>query len=261
MPELKLPTAPAVAAVTQPPNYLIAGPPEHSVHAYLLGLLLDERDPRKEQSEADAADADETTRGRHARLWGRDLIREPIIAIEFAGPKFAVEAARRWLRAGKWISAVAEGKRLDRLLRLDHGSTRYAALTSALPSGWVHALMLHPHATLPGIAGGGDFYLVEPARDPRYDPDARRLAHFAAALDAALPFPVLPTWDGWLWERGSFEGLITPLPVAVRLRGYRIAGTVDRWRDIIISGVRSGALRAEQPASEEGAHGTADHAG
>jgi len=261
MPELTLPDAPGTVAVSRPPNYLIAGPPEHSVHAYLLGLLLDERDPRKEPRETEAEEAEETTRERGARLWARDPIREPIIAIEFAGPRFAVETARRWLRAGKWISVVAEGQRMEKLLRLDHGSTRYAALTSALPSGWVHALMLHPRATLPGIVGGEDCYLVEPARDPRHPAEARTFMHFAAALDMLLPFPVLPAWAAWLWERGIFEDLITPLSVAVRLSGYRINGAASRWRGVIISGVRSGALCAEEPAPEEGVHGTADHTG
>jgi hypothetical protein len=185
---------------------------------------------------------------RNPHSWGNEHLR--LIALEMVGPRSATDAVRRALRRGDWVSlGGASTPRLPRRAQWAPGGL--VEFARRLPSGQMHALLLHPQATLSRVDPEGRAFLID--RGDRHDPE-----HTYAVLGAALPLPILPEWTAWLADRGASAGLLARLP-SHRCAASEVVLDIDAWAALIQSGIRSGILRlpaAERPAGAPAADPT-----
>jgi hypothetical protein len=168
---------------------------------------------------------------RNPHSWGNEHLR--LIALEMVGPRSATDAVRRALRRGDWVSlGGASTPRLPRRAQWAPGGL--VEFARRLPSGQMHALLLHPQATLTRLDPEGRIFLIDSGT--RHDPE-----HAHAVLSAALPLPGLPAWAPWLLDQGRHEGLVITLP-AHGFAAAEIIADVDRWAALIQAGLRRKAL-------------------
>jgi len=167
---------------------------------------------------------------------------EAIIAVEFAGPRSTVDVIRRLFAKGARATFFL-GHGIFRNARCALPPSAYRFCAVPLPGGWTHALLVHPHATIPGIQelrGQAHCYLVEPAYPVTRD---RLLTHFASVLQALTLIPVLPHWAATLWDLGVKYALIVPVRFGQGLRAWKILP--HSWDDIVGDAVRRRILRIE----------------
>lgn len=208
------------------PAYIISGTEHNVEHAYLSGYVLEYVEPGDDEDE------------KHRRQI------PIIIAVSFVGSKTSVHAICARLKKGEPVDLqVPSGDRYRALC----GPTpsRYAWLTTTLPSGFVNALVLHPLATLQGavtVKPDRCVYLVEPV----YSNEDHLLTHFVSILDAATPIPLMRHWGRYLMMEGTAAGLVCPVNSSYRMHAYRVCVDHEKWVGIIRYGIRNGYLREER---------------
>jgi len=165
-----------------------------------------------------------------------------IIAVEFAGPRTTVDAIRRLLAKGALAVLCSRFGHRQYVHKCASPHSAYRLCTASLPGGWVHALLIHPHATLPGIQdlrGQAHCYLVE----PEHSENDRFLTHFTSVLRELTLIPVLPHWAEPLWSLGVEHGLIAPVAKAEGMRAWKILP--HSWDTIVRDAVRKHILKVE----------------
>lgn len=225
--------------------------------ALLIGFALD-YDERDDKDIAAHHDAPAGTGPVVAPRQRTDYPVRLAVALEIVGPKTSVDALRRDLRRGEWLRIRFPSERDHTLrIRARSAASTHVGLLKPLPDGWVHGLLLHPAATLPGIVAGAPFYLIEPDHVPGVDGTApaderRTLVHFLHALDAAISAPLLAHWGAALWEAGTNAELITPLPRTWGLRAWRVTADTTAWGCLLSRLVQAGTLCEESQSSTIG---------
>jgi hypothetical protein len=219
------------------PLYVEFGSGRERARATLIGAVVDRPVPLDPK--------DRSTDG--------DRFPSAIIAVEFAAPKSTVDDIRRLVTKGAYIEFQSRymGSRIFSCAR---PPSAYRLCTATLPGGWTHALLVHPHATIPGIQelrGQAHCYLIEPGHSGTKE---RLLTHFTAVLQALTLIPVLPHWASPLWGLGVQRGLIVPTMISEGMQAWKIMP--DSWTDVVREAVRSRILSAEaipEASSQRGA--------
>jgi hypothetical protein len=157
---------------------------------------------------------------------------DDVVYLEMVGPKQAVRA--------NWAALV--GGRVQWLGRqrveLD-GMKRHALVQTALPCGWLDAVLIHRQASLQAMQPEEPFYLLDRG-------DGQIPPLFYPALNKCLAIPLLETWADYLWARGREAGqgarLIELLNDGAG-QGYaawRVLPAPEAWQEIVQNGLRGG---------------------
>ena len=157
-----------------------------------------------------------------------DDVDETLIYLEMVGAKQSVKA--------NWAALVGGGKVhwLGRKrIRLD-GMKEHVKIQATLPCGWANHILIHKQASLKEMNPEQPFYLLD-------DGTQSIPPLFYPMLNKCLALPLLPEWEGYLWENGRAHKLITLLDEGEG-QGYvawRALPTGMEWQDILETGLQS----------------------
>ncbi len=154
---------------------------------------------------------------------------DDVVYLEMVGPKQAVRANWATLAGGRvqWIGRQR--------VELD-GMKRHALVQTALPCGWLDAVLIHKQASLQAMQPEEPFYLLDGG-------DGQIPALFYPMLNKCLAIPLLEAWSDYLWARGREEG---PGEKLIQLlndgegQGYaawRVLPAPEVWQAVISSGL------------------------
>jgi hypothetical protein len=154
---------------------------------------------------------------------------DDVVYLELVGPKQSVRANWAALAGGRvqWIGRQR--------VELD-GMKRHVLVQTALPCGWMDAVLIHKQASLQAMQPEEPFYLLDSG-------DGQIPALFYPMLNKCLAIPLLEAWSDYLWARGREEG---PGAKLVQLfndaagQGYaawRVLPAPQAWQTIVSSGL------------------------
>jgi hypothetical protein len=154
-----------------------------------------------------------------------DTDNDDVVYLEMVGPKQAVRANWAALVGGRaqWIGRQR--------IELD-GMKRHALVQTALPCGWIDAVLIHKQACLQAMQPEEPFYLLDTG-------DGRIPPLFYPMLNKCLAIPLLEAWAGYLWARGRDERLIEVLNDGEG-QGYaiwRVVPAVEEWQQVVRMGL------------------------
>ena len=150
-----------------------------------------------------------------------------VVYLQMVGPKQAVRANWAALAGGRvqWIGRQR--------VELD-GMKHHALVQTALPCGWLDAVLIHKQASLQAMNPEEPFYLLDGG-----DGQIPRL--FYPMLNKCLAIPLLEAWTAYLWTRGREEKLITLLNDGAG-QGYaawRVLPAPEMWQQVVQEGLAS----------------------
>ncbi|NLF64788.1 MAG: hypothetical protein GX579_09305, partial [Chloroflexi bacterium] len=152
---------------------------------------------------------------------------DDVVYLQMVGPKQAVRANWAALAVGRvqWIGRQR--------VELD-GMKHHALVQTALPCGWLDAVLIHKQASLQAMNPEEPFYLLDGG-------DGRIPPLFYPMLNRCLAIPLLETWGDYLWARGREEQLITLLSDGAG-QGYaawRVLPAPEMWQQVVQEGLAS----------------------
>jgi hypothetical protein len=155
---------------------------------------------------------------------------DDVVYLEMVGPKQAVRANWAALAGGRvqWIGRQR--------VELD-GMKRHALVQTALPCGWLDAVLIHKQASLQALQPEEPFYLLDSG-------DGQIPPLFYPMLNKCLAIPLLEAWSNYLWTRGRDERLIEVLNDGEG-QGYaawRVLPATEAWQSVVTSGLGSGSI-------------------
>ena len=118
------------------------------------------------------------------------------------------------------------------------GMKAHVKLQTALPCGWVDAILLHKQASLQAMNPERPFYLLDDGHQPI--PPL-----FYAMLNKALSLPLLPEWAAYLWENGRARQLVLLLNDGDG-QGYaawRVLSAGEAWQELVQAGLAGGHIQ------------------
>lgn len=156
-----------------------------------------------------------------------------LVALELVGTQGAVRHVSRVLRSGESIGlpSSAAGRVRGRHAH-EWAPGGLVPFIRKLPSGPVHALLLHPQA-VPGH--------VDPAKPVYAISRHEDLGHAYRMLDRAIPIPILPDWTPWLISEGEAHRLVFRLTTE-DLWAIEIVPDTNQWAALVTRGVQTGVL-------------------
>jgi hypothetical protein len=145
--------------------------------------------------------------------------------LEPAGSKRAVRANWAALVGGRvqWLGRQR--------IELD-GMKRHTLVQSALPCGWLDAVLVHKQASLQAMQPEEPFYLLDTG-------DGRIPPLFYPMLNKCLAIPLLEEWSDYLWVRGREEKLVQLLNDG-KGQGYaawRVLPAPAAWQTVVTTGL------------------------
>jgi hypothetical protein len=148
-----------------------------------------------------------------------------VVYLEMVGPKQAVRANWAALAGGRvhWIGRQR--------VELD-GMKRHALVQTALPCGWLDAVLIHKQASLQAMQPEEPFYLLDAG-------DGQIPSLFYPMLNKCLAVPLLEAWVAYLWRCGREETLVALLNDGEG-QGYaawRVLPAPEAWQHIVSGGL------------------------
>jgi hypothetical protein len=154
-----------------------------------------------------------------------DSDNDDVVYLQMVGPKQAVRANWAALGGGRvqWIGRQR--------VELD-GMKRHTLVQTALPCGWLDAVLIHRQASLQAMQPEEPFYLLDSG-------DGQIPPLFYPMLNKCLAIPLLETWSDYLWARGREERLIEVLNEGEG-QGYaawRVLPAPEAWQSVVTGGL------------------------
>ena len=166
-----------------------------------------------------------------------------LLCLVMIGVKEAVKASWATLAAAKNTQPLEIKGINQNEFFLDQGWKNYLTLRTKLPNGLVEWAVINKKCTnTPPRAE--HFYRLAPMEESLIRYPDERPAGFYTSLDQAISIPILPQWEGYLWQEGRARNAITLANnYFVNTIAWKINSNYELWRTIVEEGIDQGSIR------------------